>query len=481
MQDKLLILNFDNRYAGAVAMKLRAERIACQVLPGDTPYEQVMAQEARGLVLAGGVSGELPGMLDGRLLSCGLPVLALGDAAAAMVLLLGGRLLEHRGLREVVTVVFSPSPVTQGLSQSERYLESLPAMELSGELSPIAHAQDQVIGFAHSALPLYGLGFQPESNDPDGVSILLQFAKAVCCCTMWYSESGFVNVARSAIESRVGEGRALCELDGSLESGVAAALAQRALGSRLTCFLIDNCLLREHEREDILYYYRDTLGIDVRVIDAQDRYCQALSGLVKAGEKREAVLAQRVKALAEIEKELPYDALILSTTAGSLPGKSVPAVPQPVTDKPVIEPLIELYAPEIRYVGESLNLPCEIYTAQPFPKTGLALRVEGEVTRKRLAILRKADGILREEIKEAGLHKRQYKYFAALSPVWGSPDEVTVALRAVTMASARGEQKLVPARLPYDLMESCTSRIMQALPEVRRVVNDITPGSGLTE
>lgn len=143
MRDKLLILNLTSATPGPWAMKLRAERIFCQVLPGYTPHEQVMAQDARGLVLAGGVSGELPGMLDGRLLSSGLPVLALGDAAPAMVLLLGGKLLERRTLREAVTVVFSPSAVTKGLHHSERYLDSLPALELNSELVPIAHAQDR--------------------------------------------------------------------------------------------------------------------------------------------------------------------------------------------------------------------------------------------------------------------------------------------------------------------------------------------------
>lgn len=481
MRDKLLILNFDHRYAGAVAMKLRAERIACQVLPGDTPYEQVMAQDARGLVLAGGVSGELPAMLDGRLLSSGLPVLALGDAAPAMALLLGGKLLEHCSLREAVTVIFSSSAVTKGLHQSERYLDSLPALELNSELVAIAHAQEQVIGFAHAALPLFGLGFQPESNDPDGVSILLQFAKDVCACTMWYSESGFINTARSDIEHRVGSGTAICEITGSLESGVTAALAHRALGDRLSCFLIDNCLLRENEREDILYYYRDTLGIKLQVIDAQERFCQALSGLVKNREKVEAIAALRTKVLAETAAAIPHDAVILPATAGRLEGGGAQAMPQLDSGKPVIEPLIELFPGEIRYVGEALNLPGDICLAQPFPQTGIALRVEGEVTRKRLAILRKADGILREEVRKAGLQKRLYKYFATLSPVHGAPEELTAALRAVTLTSAGGDFKAVPARLPHDLMESCTARLMQALPEVRRVLNDITPGRGLID
>ena len=479
MQDKLLILDFDRVCAGTVAMKLRSERIACQVIAGDTPYERVIAQEARGLVLAGGASGKLPGMLDGRLLSSGLPVLALGDAAAAMVTLLGGKLLEHRALREAATVSFSPGPVTEGLTSSERYLAGLPVMELSKDLIPIAQVQEQTIGFAHSALPLFGLGFQLESNDPDGVSILLQFAVDVSGCTLRYSESGFINEKRSELEAKVGKGTALCELTGSPESGVAAALAHRALGDRLTCFLIDNCLLRENEKEDILYYYRDTLGIRVEVIDAQESFCQALSGLVKSREKAEAIAAQRKKALARAAKEFAHDAVILPTTAGALSAVRDEEMPQLQSGKEAIEPLIELYAEEIRYVGESLNLPADICLSQPFPATGLALRVEGEAGRRRLAILRKADGILRDEIREANLQKRLYKYFATISPIHGAPDELAVALRAVTLASAGGELRLVPARLPHDLMESCTSRLMQALPEAKRVLNDITPGPGL--
>ena len=156
-------------------------------------------------------------------------------------------------------------------------------------------------------------------------------------------------------------------------------------------------------------------------------------------------------------------------------------MPLPDSGKPVIKPLIDLFPGEIRYVGEALNLPGDICLAQPFPQTGLALRVEGEATRKRLAILRKADGILRDEIRKAGLQKRLYKYFAALSPVHGAPEELTVALRAVTLTSAGGDYKPVPARLPQDLLESCTARLMQALPEVRRVLNDITPGRGLID
>ena len=217
----------------------------------------------------------------------------------------------------------------------------------------------------------------------------------------------------------------------------------------------------------------------MQVIDAQESFCQALSGLVKSREKAEAIAARRRSVLSQAAEEIPHDVIILPTTAGNLSNGREEDMPQLQSDKKIIEPLKELFAGEIRYVGESLNMPADICLGQPFPPTGLALRVEGEAGRKRLAILRKADGILRDEIHEANLHKRLYKYFATISPIHGAPDDLTVALRAVTLSFVGGRLKYVPARLSHDLMESCTARLMQALPEAKRVLNDITPGPGL--
>lgn len=484
MRDMLLVLNFDSRYASALAIKLRAERIDCRVLPGDTPVETVMAQGAMGLVLAGGMSGELPVQLDGRLLSGGIPVLGMGDAALAQMQLLGGSLEEAQLVREVATVSFLPSPVTEGLGESERFLSVLRPMRLSEEMQPLAQTEDAVIGFAHGQLPIYGFSFQIEANDPDGMNILLRFAQEVCGCTAWLTDNAFISTARGEIAGAAGDGQALAVLTGGLDSGVSALLAHRALGGRVHGLFIDTGLLRENEKDDFLYYYRDTLGIDMHLVEAQERFYQALEGIIEPQQKTEAILRTYRQVVEEAAAEIPHDMIILGTSANDvLHTGDTHIVPFLRTDKPVIEPLRELFKEEIRRIGEALGMPPDIYQAQPFPGTGLALRVVGETTRRRLAILRKADAIFREEVRQAGLHRKLWKYFAVLyhHRFEKGEGELAVALRAVTISKVAGEVRAMPARLPYDLLEHYAARVLQAFPEVRRVVNDITPGSSYSE
>lgn len=484
MQDMLLVLNFDSRYASALAMKLRAERIDCRIVPGDTPVETVMAQGAMGLVLAGGVTGEPPAQLDGRLLSGGIPVLGMGDAALAQAQLLGAELDNIQQVRDVATVTFLPSLVTEGLGESERYLNALRPIQLSEDLQPLATTEGSVIGFAHGQLPLYGFSFQIEANDPDGMDILLHFAQEVCGCTAWLTDNAFISAARAEIAHLVGEGQALCVLTGGLDSGVAALLAHRALGDRLHGLFIDTCLLRENEKEDFLYHYRDVLGMDIHVVEAQERFCQALEGITDQQAKTDAITRLYSEVVEEAARDIPHDMVVLGTSANDvLRTGDAYVIPPMQTDKPVIEPLRELFKEEIRRIGEALGMPPDVYLAQPFPGTGLALRVMGEATRRRLAVLRKADAMFREEVREAGLHKKLWKYFAVLYHLnyEKGEGELAIALRAVTISNVAGEVRAMPARLPYDLLEHYTARVMQAFPEVRRVVNDITPGSSYSE
>ncbi|NLC33601.1 MAG: hypothetical protein GX781_09950 [Clostridiales bacterium] len=484
MQHKLLILNFNNACASTLAKKLRAERIDCHIVPGDTPYEELVKDKLLGLILAGGISGEIPSGIDARLLSAGIPILCMGDTALSAAQLLGCELSAKQQLREVVTVTFSPSPLTNDLSQSERYISTIRHIELSESLSAIAAARDQVMGFAHDQLPIYGFSFQLESNDPDGVSILLSFAQDVCNCAESFSEGDFINAKRAEIEEISHEGQALCVITGSLESGVTAMLAHRALGDRLHCLMIDTCFMRENEMEDLLYYYRETLGMNVQVLDAKDRFCEALSGIKDQQQKYETITNLYARLQSEAAKEISHHMVIQPLSAGDLLLKSdCFPMPQLETEKPVIRPLRELFKEEIRNIGESLNMPQEMYLAQPFPGTGLALRIIGEVTRQKLAILRKADAIFREEIKKANLSKRLWKYFVTLRPIndLAAETDLTITIRAITLMTSAGEVRVTPARLPYDLVDQYAARILQALPEVRQIVNDITPGSSKLE
>lgn len=484
MRDMLLVLNYDSRYASALALKLRAERIDCRILPGDTSYEQVIAQGAMGLVLAGGVSGELPGSLDGRLLSSGIPILAMGDATLALAALLGGELGEKQQLDEVATVSFLPSPLTQGLESSERYLNWLRPLLLPDELRPLATVQEQAIGFMHGSLPIHGFSFQIESNDPDGMGIVMRFAQDVCGCSAWLTQSAFVAAVKAELSELAGSGEAVCAMTGGLDSGVAAVLAHQVLGEGLHCIFIDTGVLREHEAEEFLGFYRDTLHMNILHINAQDRFLAALKGITDAQQKAQAVAACYQQVLNEAADKLNFDLVIRGTSANDIlstgDGYVTPGIR---TSKPIYEPLRELFKEEIRVIGETLGLPQEIYQAQAFPGTGLALRIVGEVTPLRLKVLRRADLLFREDIKAAGLHKRLWKYFAVLYHLGYETEResLALALRAVSASSTAGMMRVLPARLPHDLLEQYSEKVVKELPEISRVVNDITPGQSFSQ
>lgn len=484
MRDMLLVLNYDSRYASALALKLRAERIDCRILPGSTPYETVIAQGAMGLVLAGGLRGELPGELDGRLLSSGIPMLAMGDAALALAALLGGSLGDKEQVSAVETVHFLPSQLTQGLESGERFIHWLSPLELPGELQPLALARDQVIGFMHASLPIYGFSFQTESNDQDGMNILMRFAQDICGCSAWRTDSAFIAAAKQQLAEMAGSGQAICAMTGGLDSGVAALLAHQVLGDRLQCIFIDTGVLRENEAEDFLAFYRGKLNMNITHVSAQERFLAVLEGLSDSKSKADAIRGCYSQVLNETAQRMRYDLVIRGTSANDILSEGDGYVaPGIISPAPVFEPLRELFKEEVRRTGEALGLPPEIYQAQPFPGTGLALRIAGEVTAQRLHVLRRADAMFREDIKQAGLGRRLWKYFAVLHHLSYEEDAqaLAVVLRAVTVSSMADMMRAMPARLPYDLLENYASRLVEAFPEVRRVVNDITPGYSFSQ
>ncbi len=483
MDNRLLILNFDNDYASALAIKLRAERIDCSILPGNTGMEELMSQRPLGLVLAGGITGEPPRDMNGRIASAGVPILAMGDAALGLAQLLHARLGEKDPLHAVEKVVLLPSALSDEQAQSDRYLHTVRPLDLPDELAPLALLEgDEVIGFMHRTLPIFGLSFQVEQNDPDGLGLLMRFAQDVCGCSPWFTDSAFISRAKEEVTALGSGARAVSAMTGGLDSGVAAVIAHQVMGDRLQGIFIDTGLLREREAEDFLYYYQDTLGMNIHRVNAQDRFIQALAGVAEAEEKTRIIHQLYQQVLEETAAQLPHDAVIGCATAHESLEAARSHTPAIRADKPILNPLRELFKEEIRHIGETLGMPQEIYQGQPFPGTGLGLRILGEVTRQRLAILRKADAIFREEVKEAGMHKKLWKYFCVLYPMDEQPKrDLAVAIRAVTTSLSGGTVRTQPARLPYDLQERTAARILQAFPEVKRVVNDITPGKSYSE
>lgn len=484
MIDMIAVMNFDVRYASAIAIKLRAEKIYCRILDGNLPVEDVLALNPLGIVLAGAVDGEIPAMLDGNLLRGGIPILALGDTTSAVCELLSGKAGEPKPINNVETVSILPSRITEGITQSERMMSVIRPLTLSEDMDPLAKIDDDVIGFMHRTLPIFGYQFQIESNDIDGIGILNQFATTVCGCYPWWNESTFISATKADITEAVGENNAICAMTGGLDSGVSAVLAHGAIGDRLRCLFVDTGLMREGEPDRVMQYYGGTLGMHITRINAADRFAQALSGLVDADEKRSAIAHTMCAVLDEAAAGIDYKVIIRGTSAHDvLRPRDVTAALSTGEGKVMLQPLRELFKEEIRHIGEALGMAPEVYMAQPFPGTGLALRIADEVTRERLGVLRQADAIFREEITAAGLGKRLWKYFAFmynLARTHGSETAV-IGLRAVSGSSVAGGMRAMPARLPYDLLERCVQRIMAQCPDVIKVFQDITPGSILTD
>lgn len=476
MRDMVLVLNYDDSASRAVTRKLRSERIFCKIVPGDISLESIQEQEPLGLLLAGGITGRTPTGLDGRVPSSGIPMLALGDAAGLLLKALGGEAGEPVLRGAVMELTYQDSPLLQEVENGERLLPCVKELRLPPDVKPLCHAQETVVGFAHESLPLYGMQFEVEQNDPEGSMMLRNFAFNICGCSAWWDEEAFVDRAVEEIGRVVGEdGYALCAMTGGLDSGVCAMLAHKALGQRLKCIFVDTGLLREREGDDFIAYYRDEIGMDITRVYAQDRFLEALKGVTDPDEKRRIIGGLIRQILREEEARMgAFRALIRGTSCNDVMFGNQPAAPAIQSGVPVIEPVRDLFKEEIRAIADFLSMPQDILSRQPFPGSGLALRILGEVTEQRVRTLREADAIFRSELIRANAAKRLWQYFAVLLPLPGDDESAAICLRAV---HASERVQTYAARLPYDVMENVVDLILRDLPQVRRVAYDLTPSA----
>ncbi len=480
MRDMVLVLNFDDISSRAVTRKLRSERILCKIVPGDISLEEIQAQDPSGLLLAGSTAGEAPLGLDGRIMQSGLPILALGDAAALLLSALEGTPGEKTIEGAVAPLQYARVPLLEDLEDGERYISCARDFTLPELVDPICRSGDIIIGFAHESLPLFGLQFEVEQNDPEGSLLLRNFALSICHCTTWWDDDAFVARAVEEIDRVVGDGTAVCAMTGGVDSGVGALLAYKALGSRLKCIFVDTGLLRAQEGDNFIAFYRDTIGMDITRVYAQDRFLSVLRGIEDPQEKRR-VIGETIQQILQEEKEKlgVFDAAISGTSFHDIMFNQQSG-PRPVLSNsiPVIEPVRELFKDEIRRIGDYLGIPAALIAQQPFPGSGLALRILGEVTLERLQTLRAVDAIFCDALQQAGLTKRLWQYFAVLCPMPGDAQGAVICLRSVQSASDSGQA--YAARLPYDVVEAVVEKAMEQRPEVRRVVYDLTPSRSYT-
>jgi GMP synthase (glutamine-hydrolysing) len=501
--EEVLVLDFGGQYSQLIARRIRECGVFSELLPHDVPLDVLERRHPRGIVLSGGpasVYADGAPRLRTELLELGVPVLGICYGMQAMARELGGRVERAEAgefgrtdlhLREHGRLMAGlPTEQTCWMSHRDTVFEPPPGFVAlaSSPASPVAALESPVRG-------LYGIQFHPEVvHTPFGRDILERFLFDVCGCEGDWSPASIIDEQVALIRAQVGDGRAICGLSGGVDSSVAALIVHRALGDRLVCVFVDHGLLRKNEAEQVTSAFRDNFRVPLVHVDASDRFLARLRGVVEPEEKRRIIGEEFIRVF-EAEAAKLQDARYLvqgtlysdviesggGTSNGAAKIKShhnVGGLPERF-DFELIEPLRQLFKDEVRAVGAELGLPERFVWRQPFPGPGLAIRViGGEVTKERLDVLREADAILQDEIRHAGLYRELWQSFCVLPAVRSvgvQGDERTYAypivIRAVTSDDAMTADW---ARLPYDLLETVSSRIINEIPHVNRVALDIS-------
>ncbi len=502
-QVELLILDFGSQYTQLIARRVRELQVYCEIVPFSTPLAELKAKEPRALILSGGprsvFDADAPAV-DPELWAWEIPMLGICYGMQLMCHALGGDVESstHReygaaniNLQAAVGPLVrldTSKPHKVWMSHGDR-VNALPPGFACIAASPSA----PFAAMAHQDKPRFGLQFHPEVNHTEaGKDMLAAFVSDVAKCRNDWTPASFVDATLSEIQRDVGDRSAICGLSGGVDSSVAAVLVAQAIGQRLTCIFVDNGLLRQGEAEEVVRIFGEQENLQLLHINAADEFLTALKGVQDPEQKRKIIGKVFIDVFErEAGKLSNIDFLVQGTLypdvieSVSMHGPSavikshhnVGGLPERMQLK-LIEPLRELFKDEVRQVGETLAMPHHILYRQPFPGPGLAIRCLGEISAEKLDILRQADAIADAEVRAAGLYESIWQSFCVILPVRtvgvmgdARSYEYVIALRAV---ESRDGMTADWARLPYDLLERISSRIINEVQGCNRVVYDIS-------
>jgi len=471
MKDMILILNYSNEFSMEMARRLRAEHVCAKIVSGNTTAEQVRELSPMGVILSGEAKGSAAA-LDAGILNLDIPVLAMGHAAQQLLACQGGACADAALIEKKAAIEYGKSELFTGIADGERYIQEARTLMLPPDVLETACAGGCTIAFEHAEKKQYGVQFELERNDPEGTAILFNFARGICGCSEWWTPDAALEQAQQLLEEAAAQGSsAICAVSGGVDSTVAACLAYRAFGDKMTAIFVDTGLMRSGETETVQAAFKE-LGVPLLVIDRSGEILERLAHRQSADEKRAVVVDSIDEAMlrqgASIEGK---KTLVLGTNYSDFleSGSSIEKWTE--SGMTVVEPLLDMLKHEVRELAEKLGMSEKIVERKPFPALGLGARILGEVTAERLHALRTAEVIFREEIAEAGLERKLYKYFPVLIGSDAMDGKELMILRAVTLSGGQ----LVPARLPYDLIERTVQRIMALSPAITRVFYDQTP------
>ena len=506
MKEKALILDFGSQYTMLIARRIREMKVYCEIHPYSVGTEFVRDFRPDGIVLSGGpasVYGEGAPRIPREILEMGVPVLGICYGMQLIADLMGGK-VGKAGVREYGFASIRGQwgdPLFLGIEEFRHNMtiqvwmshgdriEEMPkgfASIARSENSPVAAMTDET----HR---IYGVQFHPEvAHTPKGKEILANFLFRVCGLSPLWTMHSFIEASVVKIRELVGKENVVLGLSGGVDSSVAAVLLHRAIGDQLTCIFVNNGLLRKDEAEEVLHTFRKGIGIHLEYVDASDRFLQDLDGISDPETKRKVIGETFIRVFEEAAGKIPgvgflgqgtlYPDVIESVSfkgpsATIKSHHNVGGLPEKMHLK-LVEPLRELFKDEVRELGRELFIPDHILDRQPFPGPGLAVRIIGPVTEERIRILQEADAIVLEEVRNAGLYESIWQSFAVLLPiktVGVMGDERTYEnVAAVRAVNSQDGMTADWVRLPYDLLQRISTRIINEVKGINRVVYDIS-------